>query len=897
MKLFGRREFYSLPSSVQRAMKIAFKQPVDSPLPHHAPMAAKKVSVNILSHNINGFSSSENYLKMRCDDEPNSIIGIQEHWLRPPYKNIKSINQLRTVHPKFDGYGVSAMRNVHNDAILTGRPYGGTGFVFNRDFTPFLQPVLQYEGERISVMKLVDVDHTIYIINAYFPFKQNTDEHRVQYVDLLASIENIINSNPTAKFIILGDFNYNIYDNRQSMSKTIHDFLRTYDLICTHDLDPSFNPYSSYTRSCEKSETYSLLDFIFISSSLRDRVTRCGIDYDGRNPSDHFPVMMQLDIVPLVAHTGDDNRTVTKNDRVAWSRIPQDDLVKYKTVMDEMLDSLIIPSDVVHGNELCFCEQHVFNITRYYHSLLSILEVADSFLPRKSPHGKRGKDFWTEELTSLKRDSVEAYDIWSRDGRPTSGPSFERKKHCHYKYKAELRRRRRVIAAERSEALGNNLMDKDFHNFWRGWKRISQSKSPHVNRIEDAICEPDIASVFKSYFQEIYGKNDSEAHQSLQDEFGKKFPEYFNAGCAHSITPYFLTWNDMIIIAGKLKEGKSSASFITAEHILHGSPKLVIHLHILFNAFIQHSFVPNDFLEGTISPVVKNSSGNIHAADNYRGVTLSSTFAHMFENALRLKFGGYLTSSDLQFGFKSKHGTNHAAFTLKSCVNHFTQRGSSVYVAFLDFTKAFDTISHCGLFLKLIDRNVPLCFLLIIMFWYMNMQYDVKWANSRSSSFKVKCGTKQGGILSPDFFAVYIDDLIKLLKKMGVGCHMIEFFMACLLFADDMTLISPTRDALQRLLDVCAEYCLKFCLKFNISKTKVMVFGKLCKSIRTLAKLEINGEPIEFVESCKYLGFHLISHDSFKFSVIEDLRGFFGSVNSILSYVQKPRDHLSHDLQ
>ena len=51
-----------------------------------------------------------------------------------------------------------------------------------------------------------------------------------------------------------------------------------------------------------------------------------------------------------------------------------------------------------------------------------------------------------------------------------------------------------------------------------------------------------------------------------------------------------------------------------------------------------------NFLKGTISPIVKNSSGNLHAADNYRGVTLSSTFAHMFENALRLKFGGYLSS-------------------------------------------------------------------------------------------------------------------------------------------------------------------------------------------------------------------------------------------------------------
>ena len=396
----------------------------------------------------------------------------------------------------------------------------------------------------------------------------------------------------------------------------------------------------------------------------------------------------------------------------------------------------------------------------------------------------------------------------------------------------------------------------------------------------------------KSYFQNIYGNNDSEAHRSLHNEFAERFPQFFNSGWNQSITPFFLTWDDMIAISGKLKEGKSSTSFITAEHILYGSTKLAVHLHILFNAFIQHSFVPLDFLKGTISPIVKNSSGNLHAADNYRGVTLSSTFAHMFENALRLKFGGYLSSSDLQFGFKPKHGTNHALFTLKSCINHFTERGSSVYVALLDFSKAFDTISHSGLFLKLIDRNVPLCFLLIIMYWYMNMEYDVKWANARSSSFKVKCGTKQGGILSPDFFAVYIDDLIRILKKMGVGCHMIELFIACILFADDMTLLSPTRDALQRLLDICAQYCTKFCLKFNVSKTKVLIFGKLSRSIESLAKLKINGESIEFVKSCKYLGFYLVSHDCFKLSVAEDLRGFFGSVNSILSCIQKPRENV-----
>ena len=107
----------------------------------------KKVSIKVVSYNINGFSGSEDYLSKLCEDDNNSIICVQEHWLRPAYKNLKSVNQLRTVHDAFDGYGVSGMKNIHNTSILTGRPYGGTGFIFNKEFNPFLQPVLKYEGE------------------------------------------------------------------------------------------------------------------------------------------------------------------------------------------------------------------------------------------------------------------------------------------------------------------------------------------------------------------------------------------------------------------------------------------------------------------------------------------------------------------------------------------------------------------------------------------------------------------------------------------------------------------------------------------------------------------------------------------------------------------------------
>ena len=77
----------------------------------------------------------------------------------------------------------------------------------------------------------------------------------------------------------------------------------------------------------------------------------------------------------------------------------------------------------------------------------------------------------------------------------------------------------------------------------------------------------------------------------------------------------------MTTICGKLKAGKNYNSFIKAKHILYGSPKLVIHVHILFNGFLQHGIVPSDFLLGSILPTIKDSSGNVNAVENYRGIT------------------------------------------------------------------------------------------------------------------------------------------------------------------------------------------------------------------------------------------------------------------------------------
>ena len=89
------------------------------------------------------------------------------------------------IHPDFDGYGVSAMKYVIDKRISSGRPFGGTGFIFNKGFSAFLRPVVRYESERVSVMEIHDIYGIILMINVYFPYRKTGDENIILYLETL----------------------------------------------------------------------------------------------------------------------------------------------------------------------------------------------------------------------------------------------------------------------------------------------------------------------------------------------------------------------------------------------------------------------------------------------------------------------------------------------------------------------------------------------------------------------------------------------------------------------------------------------------------------------------------------------------------------------------------------
>ena len=117
--------------------------------------------------------------------------------------------------------------------------------------------------------------------------------------------------------------------------------------------------------------------------------------------------------------------------------------------------------------------------------------------------------------------------------------------------------------------------------------------------------------------------------------------------------------------------------------------------------------MPGSFGLGIMIPLLKNPNADVTKYDNYRGITLSPRISKIFEQVLVCKYLDYLYTSDLQFGFKCNIGCPDALFTLQTAVDYFTANGCTVTLAALDISKAFDKISHYGLYLKLMERGVP----------------------------------------------------------------------------------------------------------------------------------------------------------------------------------------------
>ena len=183
--------------------------------------------------------------------------------------------------------------------------------------------------------------------------------------------------------------------------------------------------------------------------------------------------------------------------------------------------------------------------------------------------------------------------------------------------------------------------------------------------------------------------------------------------------------------------------------------------------------------------------------------------------------------------------------------------GSPVFVAFMDASKAFDRLNHSKLFHKLYQRGVPTYLINIIALWYSSQRLFVKWGNNMSEGFTVSNGVRQGGILSPLLFNVYMNDLSSELNNLYVGCRVGGTMVNHLMYADELVLIAPTCSALRQLVTKCTLYSSEFDIVFNAQKTVCMLFQSKLFVIDSCPSIMLDNITLSFVKEYKYLG-HII---------------------------------------
>ena len=184
------------------------------------------------------------------------------------------------------------------------------------------------------------------------------------------------------------------------------------------------------------------------------------------------------------------------------------------------------------------------------------------------------------------------------------------------------------------------------------------------------------------------------------------------------------------------------------------------------------------------------------------------------------------------------------------------------FIAFMDASKAFDRVNHGTLIHILHKKGIPLYILQILVFWFSHSEVCVQWGSVKFDSFMTINGVRQGGILSPLFLNIYVNEIYKKLNSKIIGCSFKGMCINHLMYADDIVLFCPSAKGLQELINCCVYEGNKLDLRFNENKTIYMTalskFDCHCKI--QLPDIYINDKALSLVDTYKYLGHYITSN-------------------------------------
>ncbi|XP_045500075.1 uncharacterized protein LOC123697576 [Colias croceus] len=296
----------------------------------------------------------------------------------------------------------------------------------------------------------------------------------------------------------------------------------------------------------------------------------------------------------------------------------------------------------------------------------------------------------------------------------------------------------------------------------------------------------------------------------------------------------------------RLKPEKSPGpDGITNECIKVAQTLLLTPITILWNKILEDEAVPHQWLESEITLLYKK--GDPADLGNYRPISLMSSFYKLFASCLLERIGPVIDSHQPieQAGFRSGFSTLDHIQVVDQVIEKFSEFNKPLYLAFVDYKKAFDTISHESIWESLKALNINKKYINILNQIYNNSTSKVK-LDRVGEPFKIRRGVRQGDPISPKLFIAVLQHVLGKLPWSNRGINMNGNMLSHLRFADDIILFAENPHHLSKMINELNQASKNIGLEINIDKTKIMT-----NHTETPILLD---SPLEYVNKYIYLG-------------------------------------------
>ena len=546
---------------------------------------------------------------------------------------------------------------------------------------------------------------------------------------------------------------------------------------------------------------------------------------------------------------------------------------KKDTFRRGLISQLPLLNDIVKPENL-----NERNISETVNEFVNVINtVAEPLFRVKGHNSQKGINCKRSSMEWFDRDCKDAKEVYLNALRTFNlNKTTENRENLRYKKKLykKIVRTKKIMYKRNKYRQIERLRHKKPQDFWRLFSKNRRKASDHIS-IEDFLQH------FRTMATEINEVRDAEAEAFCAQND--------NGDCLFEDLDRIITTEEVKTAIKSLKHSKSPGEDnILNEYFIEAGDILLSHLTDIFNGIFNSGVFPESWSKGIIIPVFKK--GDPTLVDNYRAITLSSCLSKLFTSILNNRIYSWVEDhdklSDAQFGFRKERSTVDAIFILQNLIQHVLNDNRRLYCAFVDLRKAFDSVYRNGLWLKLYKAGISGKMLRIIKSIYDQVKSCVKHCSNYSEFFDTFVGLRQGEVMSPVLFALFIEDLelyIQSSNSSGLTFHDISLIL--LLFADDMVIFGHNQMDLQNSLDMLSEYCTIWGIEVNIEKTKVIVFrkrGRLGQDVQFL----FDNSSLEIVDNFNYLGVIMNYTGSFVLNQQSLLGKGLKAMNTLLANVK-----------